>query len=198
MTDTTKKISLRSLEYSPDKNPLVDPISIQVKKRFVKTAGGKNLVDPETGEFSAMSVIHTVEEKDDKEFVKVFAEGVRLAFGLTKTAHKVFQVVLDVYEATPMRGGYADSIYLAWFDGGLAGRNIGMSDRTFHNGLKELLEKGFLAAKSPNMFWVNPTLFFKGDRVAFVREYRRAPKLEIVERASDKSPQVGLDFNSNE
>jgi hypothetical protein len=47
-----------------------------------------------------------------------------------------------------------------------------MSDRTFHNGLKELIEKGFLKPKLPNQFWVNPALFFKGDRVAFMREYR--------------------------
>jgi hypothetical protein len=47
-----------------------------------------------------------------------------------------------------------------------------MSDRTFHNGLKELIAKGFLKPKLPNQFWVNPALFFKGDRVAFLREYR--------------------------
>ena len=52
------------------------------------------------------------------------------------------------------------------------GNDIGMSDRTFHNGLKELIAKGFLSAKAPNQFWVNPALFFKGDRVAFLKEYR--------------------------
>jgi hypothetical protein len=51
-----------------------------------------------------------------------------------------------------------------------------MSDRTFHGGLKELLAKGFLAPKAPNQYWVNPALFFKGDRVAFVREYRKTAR----------------------
>ena len=45
-------------------------------------------------------------------------------------------------------------------------------------GLRELLAKGFLAPRSPNLYWVNPALFFKGDRVAFVKEYRRRPKIE--------------------
>lgn len=31
---------------------------------------------------------------------------------------------------------------------------------------------GILKPKLPNQFWVNPALFFKGDMVAFMREYR--------------------------
>jgi hypothetical protein len=27
-------------------------------------------------------------------------------------------------------------------------------------------------------FWINPTLFFKGDRVAFITEYRRKKETE--------------------
>ncbi|VVH60608.1 hypothetical protein BAZOLSSOX_2376, partial [uncultured Gammaproteobacteria bacterium] len=27
-------------------------------------------------------------------------------------------------------------------------------------------------------FWVNPSLFFKGDRVAFITEYKRTNKTE--------------------
>ncbi|WP_434533783.1 hypothetical protein, partial [Chitiniphilus shinanonensis] len=89
---------------------------------------------------------------------------------------------------TPMAGGYADSVYLAWFDGGLSGQNIGMTDRTFQTGLRELLAKGFLAARSPNLFWVNPSLFFKGDRVAFVKEYRRRkPSQDEAERGELES-----------
>lgn len=104
-------------------------------------------------------------------------------------------MVLAIYEATPMRSGYADSIYLAWFDGGLAGRDVGMSDRTFHNGLKELLQKGFLYPKAPNLYWVNPALFFKGDRVAFVKEYRRTVRLA---GPNDSANAVELQHNSNE
>ena len=48
-----------------------------------------------------------------------------------------------------------------------------MSEFTFRRGLKELLEKEFLRPRQPGVYWVNPALFFKGDRVAFVKEYRR-------------------------
>ena len=175
MAQAKKEPTLRELnrQYSPDHNPLLEPTLVETKRRYVRAGRGKDLVDPLTGEVSAIATIHTVEERDDAEFVKVFAAGVVAAFGLSKTAARVFQLVLELYQAEPMTGGYADSVYLAWFDDGLCGRSVGMTDRTFHNGLKELLAKGFLAPKLPNIFWVNPGMFFKGDRVLFIKEYRR-------------------------
>lgn len=170
------QLNLKKLEYSPNENPLCEPKSISIKKRQVKTGLHEPMVNMKTGEVSAASVIHQIEDKDDEHFVKVFAAGVAASFELNRTAARVFQAVLHVYESTPMTGGFADSVYLAWFSDGLSGQAIDMSEKTFQRGLKDLLEKGFLAPKSPNLFWVNPTLFFKGDRVMFVREYRRIRK----------------------
>lgn len=162
--------SLKSLTYSADHNPLLKPHSIEIKRRRVQTG-----VQEQRGADGEMrvSAIHQIIEKDDAEFVKVFAEGVKAMFGLSRTAYRVFQLVLAKYQDEPMVGGYADSVYLAWFDGGLSGVDVGMTDRTFQTGLRELLGKGFLAPRLPNVFWVNPSLFFKGNRVAFITEYVR-------------------------
>jgi hypothetical protein len=165
--------NLRKLEYSVNVNPLVENHEIRVKNRHIKTGLRRDLTDSETGEITAAAVVHTIEEKDDAEFVKVFAAGISATYELTKTAQKTFQAVLDEYQRTPMSRGFADTLYLAWMDGGLSGRDVGISEKTFQRGLKELLSKGFLAPRSPNAFWVNPSLFFKGDRVLFLREYRR-------------------------
>ena len=94
-------------------------------------------------------------------------------YGLTRTGHRVFQAVLNEYQRTPMSGGYADAVELFWFNDGLNGHRLDMSEKTFQRGLKELLSKRFLAPKSTSFFWINPALFFKGNRVAFIREYRR-------------------------
>lgn len=182
--------SLRNLTYTPETNPLLAPSEIELKKRRVRTGNKQELLDPKTGEVSALSAIYSVEEKDDEEFVKVFAEGVKATFGLSRTAARVFQIVLEQYQETPMTGGYAESVYLAWFDGGLSGQDIGMTDRTFHTGLKELLAKNFLAPKAPNLFWVNPSLFFKGNRVAFIKEYRR--KTPIKQHRPEEQQSLNL------
>ena len=153
----------------------------------MRSGSAQELINPGTGEVSHVSMIHEVIEKDDAEFVKVFAAGVAATYDLSKTGRGVFQVILDEYQRTPMHGGFADSVELFWFGDGLAGRNVGMSQKTFQRGLKELLEKRFLAPRSPSSYWVNPTLFFKGDRVMFVKEYRR--KRSDVERRRELEEQ---------
>lgn len=164
---------LRSLSFSPEVNPLVETKDIRIKQRWVKSGRSESLMNTETGELSSVAAIHQVEERDDAEFVKVFAAGVKAIYDLTKTASRVFQVVLETYQHEPMSKGFADSIYLAWFDGGLSGQSIGMSEATFNRGMRELVDKGFIYPRSPSLFWVNPTMFFKGDRVMFIKEYRR-------------------------
>lgn len=183
--DTKNLPKIRKLEYSPNVNPLVQPSSIKVKQRHVRTGIRRDLTDMETGEVSAAAMIHTIEQKDDAEFVKVFAAGISATYDLSKTAQRVFRAVLDEYERTPMQGGFADTLYLAWFNGGLSGRDVDMSEATFNRGLRELLGKGFLAARGPNAFWVNPGLFFKGDRVLFLKEYRRRVSSEDQKRREE-------------
>lgn len=178
-------INLRTLAYSPEQNPLLVPSDVPVKRRRVRSGlAEKTLVDLQTGEVTAASVVHQIEEMDSDQFVKVFAAGIAASFELTKSGARTFQAVLQEYEQTPMHGGFADSVHLFWFGDGLSGRSCGISEKTFQRGLKELLAKGFLAPKSPSTFWVNPALFFKGDRAVFVREYRRkarAPEPAKVE-----------------
>lgn len=166
-------INLRKLDYSPSFNPLVEPQTIKAKRRLVKSGRSEDLVNSATGEIAGIAAIHQVEERDDAEFVKVFAAGVAATYQLTKTAQRVFQVVLDQYQRTPMSKGYADYVNLFWFGDGIEGRDVGMSEKTFQRGLKELLEKRFIYPKDSASFWTNPALFFKGDRVLFIKEYRR-------------------------
>ncbi|HFV9934729.1 TPA: hypothetical protein ACIAPS_004521 [Salmonella enterica subsp. enterica serovar Bovismorbificans] len=184
---TKKKVfnaDLRTLEYSPSENPLMEPKEVPVKRKRVRSAlANRTLLDAETGAVTATAIVHQIEDKDTDEFVKVFAAGISATYELSRTGQRVFQAILKEYEQTPMTRGFADSIYLAWFDGGLSGKKIGMSEYTFKRGLRELLDKGFIAPQAPNVFWVNPVLFFKGDRVMLIREYRRKAKI-----AQDRDP----------
>lgn len=176
--------NLRYLEYSPNVNPLWEPREVRIKAK--RRTSNADVVSLETGEVTGCAVVRRVEEVDDEHFVKVFSAGVAASFDLTKTAQKTFHAVLEAYQRTPMSGGFAEAVSLYWFDGGLDGRVLDMSEKTFQRGLKELLAKGFISPKMPNVYWVNPHLFFRGDRVMFAREYRRVAKVpektEIQER----------------
>lgn len=168
-------------------NPFVKGSEIKTKHKTIRTrATPKDLMDPDTGEISGSSIIHTIEEKDETHFVKIFAEGVKKAFDLNRTGHRVFQAVLTAYQRSKMTGGYSDSVSLFFFDEGLNGEVIGMSEKSFQRGLKDLIAKEFLKPKMPNQYWVNPALFFKGDRVAFLREYRIADTDKTIAENSKK------------
>ena len=101
--------NLRKLEYSLTVNPLVHTSDIKVKQRQVRTGVRRDLVDPQTGEVSAVATIHSIEEKDDAQFVKVFAAGLAATYDLSKTAQRTFQAILDEYQRTPMAGGFVDT-----------------------------------------------------------------------------------------
>ncbi len=177
MSSANKVPSLKELRsnISPDINPLMEGTVVTSKERRVVSGMRSELIDPDTGEVQAMSSIHRIKQVDDADFVKVFSEGVKAMYGLTRTGMRVFQAILNEYQDTKMIGGFADAIYLHWFGDGLCGRDIGMSEKTFSRGLKELLLNKFIAPRSQNIYWVNPALFFKGDRIALIKEYRRNP-----------------------
>jgi len=164
---------LRTIVPSPQVNPLIEPQEIKTKRRLVRSGRSQDLVNPATGEVQGVAAIHQIEERDDAEFVKVFAGGVAAAYELGRTAQRVFQLVLEQYQRTPMTGGFADTVELFWFGHGIEGRDVGMSEYTFKRGLRELLDKRFLYPKTSSSYWVNSSLFFKGDRVMFIKEYRR-------------------------
>lgn len=186
------KTNLNQLPYSPTVNPLMEVQEVKTKRKVVRSGRAEDLVNLTTGEVQGIAVIHQVEERDDAEFVKVFAAGITAAYELTRTAQRVFSVVLEEYQKTPMSRGFADAVDLFWFGHGIEGRDVGMSEYTFKRGLRELIDKAFLYPKSPTSFWVNPAMFFKGDRVLFAKEYRRKSK------AADEDARSKLEDNGQQ
>jgi hypothetical protein len=166
-----RKFNLKKLPFSPVKNPLAESFQMTTKTKQVRTGGAQPMADS-NGEIHNAVVIEE-QELDDLNFVKVFTAGIRAAFDLSLTGSRVFQAVLDVYQRQPLSGGFADSIYLHFFDGGLSGHKLDLSDRTFRRGLVELLERGFIYPRGENLYWVNPNLFFRGNRATFIKSYRR-------------------------
>jgi hypothetical protein len=180
---------IRRLNYSPVFNPFIEMRSpIQTKSSLVTTKMSSSLVGLDTNEVHENALIHTLKEIDGEHFVKVFSLNVVKAFELNKTERRVFDEVLKVYSKEVLSVDCADTIYLSFFDNGLNGQTINMSNVTFNRGLKGLLNKGFLSPKTPNTYWVNPSLFFKGDRVRFITEY----KLEKIKRRGDAHLQEKL------
>lgn len=150
-----------------EKNPLVQPHELIIKER----------VDMKTGEVHAVNAIYQRQVVDSERFAKIYLEGVARVFGLSKTAKHVFQIILVLCEKD------SDRIYLSFTRASKLDERL--QERTYHRGLLELLKAGFVAYSDlTNMFWINPHLFFNGDRVRFITEYVKRPTTELMQPPS--------------
>lgn len=182
------KTRLDKLKFSPNENPLAEMANVKTKTRFVRTGQASQLANIETGEITHTSMLHEINLVDEAHFVKLFAAGVIAMFALTRTAQKVFNLLLKRYQTEKMSNGYADCVELFWFDNKLDGEAIGITEQTFKKGLRELIDKQFLYPRITHSYWINPNLFFKGDRVMFVREYRKTKTIESKKTKEKNEP----------
>lgn len=150
-------------------NPFWAPTEVKVGSKLVRVAGGMHVSSE--GESVQHSGIHIVESVDKDEFVKLYTKNIRAIFDLKPTTQRVLQYLMVELQKTPN----ADAVYLAWVSANeyFSEVSLGMSRASFHRALKELIEKDFIAESTrPNMFWFNPHLFFNGNRMTFIKEYR--------------------------
>lgn len=153
------------------KNPFWKPTEVKVGRKKVTIAGGFVSKD-DTGETVHHAGIHRIEEVDETQFIKLFTKNLKVFFDLSPASQKVLQCVLHQLQKNPNGEG----IYLPWFEVEDYSREheLKISRSTFHRALREMLEKGFIAeSENANFYWINPNLFFNGDRMIFISEYRR-------------------------
>lgn len=152
-----------------DKNPFMPDVSTRTR-RVTNKRGDMMLVNSGTGEVqSTIAGFWESEEVDSTKFVKLFVQGVKALKELTGAGTKVFEFLyLEVQENIGK-----DKIFMALSDVDQA--LTPMSEATYTRGMRELIEKGFIAATpTQGWFWLNPSFVWNGDRLAFVKEYRKA------------------------
>ena len=183
-TDKEQRQRLSRPEFFPEENPLFESYRIKIKGKFdfgvaLESSYDFEVVNKETGEVETIRGTYKKRRKEvEVEFVKLYASDY-LKADLSVTALKVFQKIIGEYEKTKMSGGYVDRIYLKWYNGGLNGHKVGFSKDTYYKGMSELLDKKVIAACQPDIFWVNPHIFFRGDRVKYFDDYEKRRKARI-------------------
>jgi hypothetical protein len=157
-----------------DHNPFIANAVANTKqgvKRISNKDGNRMMVVSEnTGEIVAPAGFWQAQEVDKTQFVKLYVNGVKAFKDLTGAGTKVFEVLyLRVQEAIGK-----DFLYLSFIE--VDQQATPMSKATFMKGMKELIIKGFIAESMvQNKYYLNPDYMWNGDRLAFVKEYRKAP-----------------------
>lgn len=130
------------------------------------------MVSPATGEVVGQGAFNFVEEKvvDTENFIKIYAKGIRGHAELSKAGKELFECVF--HEMSGRGGQDKDTIGLnllvaqKW--------NPSLTRTTFYRGMNELLDKGFLFRSTlADMYFVNITFMFNGNRINVVTSYVR-------------------------
>jgi hypothetical protein len=161
------------IEYR--ENPWSQELAHTIRKggRMTGFASSRHsLVDIATGEVTGdMAVVGVQKVVDKEEFVKLFGAGIIEVFDLSKPGKDLFKAILHAYLDAKNQ---PDQIYINYI-GLVEDYGYSKSRPTFSNAMAELLHKGFMAPVTgrENLYWINPNLFYKGDRIRIVREYVR-------------------------
>ena len=155
-------------------NPWAGDLAHTIKKggrvSAFATTHSHSLVDTNTGELSSdMAVIGVRKVVDKEEFIKFFGAGIDEVFELAKGAKDLFRIILKAYLDAKHQ---PDQLYISYV---VVVDDYGYDKTrtTYNNSLNELCIKGFLAPveSRDGLFWVNPNLFYKGDRIRLVKDY---------------------------
>lgn len=150
--------------------PHAAALATKSKKVRIGTERRGMIVDEDTGELLSMggAGFYEFEEVDSTRFVKLFLDGVKQATGLSKSGLQIFEIVYREIQDAPG----TDEVRLSL----LSAQSYfpDLTQRTYNRGLREVLEKGFLFRSAfEGVFYVNIRFMFNGDRLAFVKGYKR-------------------------
>lgn len=172
---------LRHLEEFQE-NPFLENLKIPVTPRMNSFIGrgsrDKAIVNIATGEVDDdLLVTGTKKYIDGEQFVKIFVKEMEVIFDLSKASQKVFSFMIT-------KVGYDDKILFDMEE--CLGKTGYKSKTQVFRSLSELCVKGFIAkTKHQFVYWINPKLFYKGDRLVVLREYRKAKKNKLDESQLD-------------
>jgi hypothetical protein len=168
-----------------EKNPFIEAITIKTRAKKLTVARGSTIVDMNTGEIEGLTEVAQLVEVDEGQFIKLFTKDLAIWFDLNKSGIRVFGCLLAAVQASAIG---RDIVYIA--HDSEAVKEFGMSKQTFYRGLEELLTKGFIARhRSESWYFINPAMFFNGNRARFVKEYRVKQQQELPLEAAPELPQ---------
>lgn len=167
-------------------NPFLPNLLIPKKaKNVILAKSDKMLVSKDDSTVSEALFLSKRMTLDKDDFIKVFHSQLQIMFDLSKTALKVFGYIASI---TKM---HDDRVI---FEKGECTKYTGYrSNETIYRALTELVSAEFIAkTNNPNVFYINPQVFFKGDRLVLINDYRLKSNNKI-----QKDPkQAEIDFEN--
>lgn len=192
---SSKKPSLLKQRY--DENPFATEEGFRIptkrKNEVIQTDGpvGISVGDEQI----AVAQIRRIKTVDSDPFVKLFTAELDRFFDLTPTALRIVTVLIQ--DIGKIRLGQGDQVYLTEKSLGETLQSHGLkapSSATYYRAMEELILKGFIAPSSnAPLYYINPSVFFNGDRVRFVTELRRKKTSKLEKLEAEGQQTLGLE-----
>lgn len=142
------------------------------------------MVSRETGEDFGNIAFGKRVVVDKTNFLKFYANGVKMFLNLKNPGIKVFMLIYD--KLLENKNYQTDKIELIFE---LLEEDVQKQIKrsTFYRGINELIEANFLAPSYiDGMYWINCDYVFRGDRLALVNEYITQDVLDSEQKWSAK------------
>lgn len=177
MTEEKEGGAVSLIKKRYDENPFIveGGFTVPLRKRseVIETRGPASVVVD--GQQIAVAQIRQIKTVDSDRFVKLFVGELRSFFDLKPTALKILTVLInELSQARYMNGDTVMLNHEIVEEFFTREKAAAPSKTAFYTAVEELIQKGFIApAKFKPLFYINPAIFFNGDRVQFVKEFRR-------------------------
>ena len=160
-----------------DSNPFMDGdhglvYRIPTKRKSV-SYGVEQLFDANGQPVPETMTFRKQRRVDAEHFVKLYAQGISMVADLSRGAFKVCAAILRIYRDD--EENWTDVVHASHKVAQQNGYAHGES--AWFRGIDELLRKDVIQnnSRGPGIYYVNPNMFYKGDRVALVNEYIGKP-----------------------
>ncbi len=156
-------------EYKANKrNPFIDETITHVEvgnKMVMVTHKDHDLLIGSDGDVKGHTILAVKKKVDKAQFMKVYYEAFRNLYDLSKSAIRIFGFIAEVVKDTPNKDTFM-------IDFELCKVNTGYSRKTINSALAELIGNKFIArGPNPYIYFLNPTIFFNGDRLTLLETY---------------------------
>ena len=199
----TKKEKDKLTEYKMNPFVFEKELKIETKTRNLTVRKGTELVSKDNSDESESYLTNIIQRKevDKEEFIKLFTSQIKVYFDLTKTAYKIFLIVLSLYQKEIGK----DYVLLTCKKAQNIAKTLDfeLSSPIFYRGIKELIEKKIIAKSVDKIvFYINPAIFFNGDRARFVTEVikkkEEIEKNQLLQELEDTSKNKDFDVNETD
>jgi hypothetical protein len=167
---------IRSVRQKHQVNPFLRDVVATLGDKRVAVAMKSNMVEinNETGEMTQIpGQITKMISADRESFVKLYTAQIDAFFELSKAGRAVIKYLIWLHQQDANKHLFYLHPDQVKESGAVIGKTV------WYEGVSDLIDKKIIAASTlPHMFFLNPAVFFNGDRTRLVIEVKKIRRRE--------------------